>query len=140
MGNKRNRRSRRLETPSPERETSNTQAETSYSGNETLTNNNAVVQENLGENNCGNQLAEPSQISNDIQTWTQILEQKNNDRIEKMREEMDNNIEAILREIKTNKNASTVTNQRSEVNEIREPQPSGSKTMSIGVHESKNEN
>ena len=53
---------------------------------------------------------------------------------------MDNKFEAILREIKTNKNASTVTNPRSEVNEIQDSRPSGSKTQSIGVHASNNEN
>ena len=92
-----------LETPSPERKTINTQVETPNTGNEPLTNFNTVVQDSLGEINPGNQLTEHSQISNEIQTWTQILEQKNNDRIEKMREEMDNKFEAVLREIKTNK-------------------------------------
>ena len=57
-----------------------------------------------------------------------------------MREEMHNKFEAILREIRTNKNASTVTNPRSETNEIQDSQPSGSKTKSIGVHASNNEN
>ena len=79
MGNKRNRRSRRLETPSPERETSNTRVETPTTGNETLTNFNTVVQESLGKNTPRNQLVEPSQKSNEIQTWTQILEQKKKD-------------------------------------------------------------
>ena len=116
MGNKRNRRSRRLETPSPERETERIQAETPISGNVTLTNNNTVIQSNSGENNSENILTEPSQISNEIQVWTQLMEQKSNDRIEKMREEMDNKLEAILREIKTNKSSSTVTNPRSDTN------------------------
>ena len=57
-----------------------------------------------------------------------------------MREEMDNKFKAILREIKTNKNTSTVTNPRSEGNEIQHSQPSGSKTKSIGVHAPNNEN
>ena len=57
-----------------------------------------------------------------------------------MREEMDNRFEAIFRETKTNKNASTVTNPRSEFNQIRDPQPSGSKTKSIGVRASNNKN
>ena len=140
MGNKRHRRSRRLETPSPEKEIGNTQVESPKTGNETLTNFNSVVQDHLGENNQENQLIEPSQISNEIQAWPEIFEQKNNDRIEKMREEMDNKFEAILREIKTNKIASTVTNPRSEVNEIQDSQPSGSKTKSIGVHASYSEN
>ena len=141
MGNRRNRRSRRLETPSPERSMERAQAETPNTGNITLTNNNVVVQENLGENRFGEQLVEPSQISNEIQAWTEIFEQKNNDRIEKMREEMDNKLEAILREIKTNKSVSTVTNPWSETNETQDPQPSGSRTIrSIGVHASNNEN
>ena len=67
-------------------------------------------------------LTEPSQVSNEIKDWTQIMEQKSNDRIEKMREEVDNKLEAILREIKTNKSSSTVTNPRSDANEIQESQ------------------
>ena len=60
------------------------------------------------------------------------MEQKNDDKIEKMREEMDNKLEAILKEVKSNKTASTTTNPRSDVNE--DSQPSGSKTnRSIGV-------
>ena len=74
----------------------------------TLTNINTVIQSNLGENNSENMLNETSQVSNEIQVWTQIMEQKSNDRIEKMREEMENKLEAILREIKTNKSISTV--------------------------------
>ena len=120
MGNKRNRRSRRLETPSPEREIDRIQTETPISGNVTLTNNNTVIQSNLGENNSENTLTEPSQVSNEIQVWTQIMEQKSNDRIEKMREEMDNKLEAILREIKTNKTSSTVTNPRSDQMKCKE--------------------
>ena len=57
----------------------------------TLTNNDTVIQSNLGENNSENNLVEPSQISNEIQVWTQIMEQKSNDRIEKMREKWTTN-------------------------------------------------
>ena len=141
MGNKRYRRSRRLETPSLEREIERTLVETSITGNETLTNFNTVFQENLGENNSENQLTEPSLVSNEIQVWTQIMKQKNNDKIEKMREEMDNKLKAILKEVKTNETASTMTNPRSDSNEIQDSQPSGSKTnRSIGVHASNIEN
>ena len=95
----------------------------------------------MGENSSENQLTEPSQMSNEMQVWTQIVEQKNNDRIEKMREEMENKLEAILKEIKSNKSASTVTNPRSDINEMRENQPSGFKlSKSIGVHATNNEN
>ena len=125
MGNRRNRRSGSLETPSPERETSDTQIET-FNSNATLTNSNVIVQEVLRDRNSQNQLTETSQISNGSQVETQIIEQKNNDRIVKMREEMDTKFEAISKEIRTNKHASTVKNLKSESNEtqnhsIRDP-------------------
>ena len=86
-------------------------------------------------------MKESSQISDEIQIWTQIVEQTNTERIEKMRAEMDNKLEAILKEIKSNKSVSMVTNPRSDVNEIQDPQTSGSKMdKSIGVHASNNEN
>ena len=141
MGNKRSRRSRRLATPSPEREVSETRVDSSETGNLTLTNSNLNVQENLSEPNLENQLREPSQISDEIQVWTQIVERKNTERMEKMREEMDNKLEAILKEIKNNKGASMTTNPRSDINEIQEPQPSGSRIdPPIGVHASNKEN
>ena len=69
------------------------------------------------------------------------MEQKNDSKIEKMREEMDSKLEEILREVKSNKTASTMTNPRSDFNEIQDLQPSGSKTaQSIGVYASNNEN
>ena len=137
MGNKRSRRSRRLETPSPNREEG---VETPNPGNMTLTNSNLVDQESLDPNILTNQITEPSVISNEIQVWTQEMEKRNNDRIEKMREEIDNKFDAILREIKTSKNASTITNPRSESNETQNNQPSGSRNRSIGVRASENEN
>ena len=85
-------------------------------------------------------LVEPSQISNEIQAWTEIFEQKNNDRISKMREEMENKLDAILMEIKTSKSTSMTTNPRSETNEIENMQPSGSGCKkSMGVNASDNE-
>ena len=141
MGNKRNRRSRRHETPSPERELSETQVETPMQGNETLTNVSTVIQEPLGENENRSSLIEPSQISNEIQVWTENFEQKNNDRIMKMREEMENKFDAILKEIRTSKTTSTITNPRSEINGMQNSQPSGSKSIrSNGVHASNIEN
>ena len=63
-------------TLSRERKTSNTKVETPNRGNGTLNNFNTVIQESLGENNPENQLTEPTQISNEIQAWTQLLEQR----------------------------------------------------------------
>ena len=69
------------------------------------------------------------------------MEQKNVDKIEKMRQEMDNKLEAILKEVKSNKTASTATNPRSEINEIQDLQPSVYKTnRSIGLCASNIEN
>ena len=69
------------------------------------------------------------------------MEQKNDTKIEKMREEMDSKFEAILKEVKPNKTASTMTNPRSDVIEMKDSQPSGSETAkSIGVHASNNGN
>ena len=46
---------------------------------------------------------------------------------------MDNKLEAFLKEIKMNKNASTITNLRFDIDGTQNSQPSGSKTMeSIG--------
>ena len=137
MRNKRNRRFRRHETPSLDRELSEAQVETPMHGNETLTNVSTVIQEPLGENENRSNLIEPSQISNEIQVWTENFEQKNNDRIMKMREEMENKFDAILKEIRTNKTTSTITNPRSEVDGMQNSQPSGSKSIrSNGVHAS----
>ena len=120
---------------------SETRVGSSETGNITLTNSNLNVQESLGEPNLENQLREPSQISDEIQVWTQAVEQKNTERIEKMREEMDSKLEAILKEIKCNKSASIATNPRSDVNEMIEPQPSGSRmNQSTGVRASNIEN
>ena len=120
---------------------SDTRVDSPETGNITLTNSNLNVQESLGESNLENQQREPSQISDQIQVWTQIVERKNTKRIEKMRKEMDSKLEAILEEIKCNKSASIATNPRSYVNEILESQPPES-TMnpSIGVRASNIEN
>ena len=54
---------------------------------------------------------------------------------------MDKKFEAILKEVESNKSTSTMTNPRSDSNEIHDSQPSGSKTnKSIGVHASNFEN
>ena len=141
MGNKRSRRSRRLATPSPEREEDRTRTDFSETGNITLTNSNLNVDGDLGQPNPGNQLVEPSQASSEMQAWTEIIDQRNNNRIEKMREEMENKLDAILKEIKSNRSHSTVTNPRSLTNEIEDIQPTGSKSKeSIGVHASNIEN
>ena len=137
MGNKRNRRSRRHETPSPDRDLSETKVETPMEGNETLPNVRTVIHEPLGGNENRPLLIEPSQVSNEIHAWTENFEQKNNDRIMKMREEMENKFDAILKEIRSNKTISTITNPISEMDGTQNSQSSGSiSNRSNGVHES----
>ena len=63
-----------------------------------LTNSNCNVQDSLGYSNLENHPTEPSEVSNEIQIWTQILNKKSHDRLLKIREEMDNKLEAILKE------------------------------------------
>ena len=70
MVNRRNRRSRRLETASRNREESVTQVKTPNPGYVTLTNPNVNGQESLGCSNSENQLTEPSQTSNEVQVWS----------------------------------------------------------------------
>ena len=97
-------------------------------------------QECLGEADLRPTLAEPSQVSNEIQAWTEIFEQKSNDRITKIREEMESKLDAILMEIKTSKGTSMAINPRSEMNEIGNMHPSGSGgKMPMGVNASDNE-
>ena len=47
------------------------------------------------------------------------MEQNNDDKIEKMREEMDNKLEAILKEVKSKQSASTTTNLKSDVKKYK---------------------
>ena len=83
MGNKRNRRSKRLDTPSPEREEERTQVETPNTGIVTLTIVDSESQGIKGESNSELQLNEPSLISNKIKDWTPVRKEKNNYRIAK---------------------------------------------------------
>ena len=66
MGNRRNRRFRRLETPSPDRDVEVSEVGTPITGNKASSKLNTVVRGSLGENNLENQLTEPSQVSNEI--------------------------------------------------------------------------
>ena len=133
-----------METPSPARETSETQIETPNVGNMTLTNSNVFVSENLEDCSSENQLTEPCEIINEIQVRKKINEQKNNDRDDrdiKMREEMGIMLETIFKEIRANKNTSIVTNARSEPKETQSMQPTRSKPdKSIGFDASNNVN
>ena len=79
IGNRRNRRSRKLETPFSEKETSDMQVQTPNPGNVTSSNSNGEVQESLENKNLGPQLTEQSHIGKELQVSTHIPEQKNNE-------------------------------------------------------------
>ena len=97
-------------------------------------------QERLGETDLRRRLVEPSQVSNEIQAWSEIFEQKNNDKSTKMREEMEDKLDAILMDIKTSRSTSMTTNPRSEIHKTGNMQPSGSGgKKSMGVNASYNE-
>ena len=76
MGNRRNRRTKRAESQSPDRD-ENT-SETSFTrGNSTLTNVSENVN-NVFDRNLGSEITEPSQISNQIEVISQRLAEQNN--------------------------------------------------------------
>ena len=59
----------------------------------------------------------------------------------KMREEMENKLDVILKDINSSKSASLATNSRSETNDVQSMQPSGSRLdQSNGVHASFDKN
>ena len=84
---------------------------------------------------------EPSQISNEIQAWTENFEQKNKDRIMKLREEMENKLEANSKETRTNKVHLQKQIPGLQQTELRTHNLRGPKNdKSIGVHASNIEN
>ena len=87
MGNRRYRRSR-----TPDGSLGEMRVDTPNQCNETLTAPNNVIHNSLGDDEITPQLFEPSQVSKEIQVWTEIIEQKNNGRIMKTKEEMENKI------------------------------------------------
>ena len=59
-----------METPSPDRDLSEAQVETTNQSNETLHIVDTVIHETLGGDDLRPQLTEPSQITNEIEAWT----------------------------------------------------------------------
>ena len=76
MGNKRNRRSRRVESQSSDREENISEASFTQ-GNATLVDVAENVN-NIFDRNLGSELTEPSQISNEMEAITQRLSEQNN--------------------------------------------------------------
>ena len=102
MGNRKNKRSRRTEYQSPERD--EVTSETSL-------------------------LQEPSQISNEIEVISQTLTEQNNTKMTQIEEELNNKFEMILEEIRTNRNFTITTDE--EDAESCQPGRSNSKNRSL---------
>ena len=102
MGNKRNRRSRRGQSPSLERELSTSEIETSQGNGtviETLSNFenvSSVRDEEIA-------LDSGTQNENEMQIWTQRITDKTNKEVTNLRKEMDEKLEKILKEMKNNR-------------------------------------
>ena len=111
MGNERNRRSRRGQSPSLERELSTSEIKTSQ-GNETvietLSNfeNVSSVRNDEAVLDCG------TQSENEMQIGIQRISDKTNKEVANLRKEMDEKLEKILREMKNNRRAQSVPNRQ----------------------------
>ena len=127
MGNRRNRRTRRNESQSPERDEN--MSETSLlQGNATLTNVSENVN-NVFDRNLGSELTEPSQISNEIEIISQRLSEQNSNKMTQIEYQLNSKFEEILKEIRANKNCNTTTDE--EDVESRQPGPSDSKPKGL---------
>ena len=126
-GNRRNRRTRRNESQSLERDEN--MSETSLlQGNATLTNVSENVN-NVFDRNLGSELTEPSQISNEIEIISQRLSEQNSNKMTQIEHQLNSKLEKILKEIRANKNCNTTTDE--EDVESRQPGPSNSKPKGL---------
>ena len=107
MGNKRNRRSRKVESQSSD--TDESTSETSFTqGNVTL----VVVFENIKDifdRNSGSDLTEPSQTSNEIEASPQRTSEQNSHKMTQNEQQLKCMFEKLLKEIRTNRD-STLAN------------------------------
>ena len=123
MKNRRNRRTRRTGSQSPDRDENI--SETSFTqGNAILTN----VSENVNQifdRNLGSEITEPSQISNEIEVISQRLAEQNSSKMSQIEEQLNNKFEEILKETNANRNYNITTDE--EEVERSQPGPSNSK-------------
>ena len=106
MGNRRNRRTRRNESQSPERD-ENMSKTSLLLGNATLTNVSENVN-NVFDRNLGSELTEPSQISNEIEIITQRLSEQNSNKITQIEHQLNSKFEKYLKKSEQTK---TLTQQ-----------------------------
>ena len=111
MGNKRNRRSRRGQSPSLERELSASEVETSQ-GNETVIETLSNFENVSSVRDEETALDSGTQNENEMQIWTQRITDKTNKKVTNLRKEMDEKLEKILKEVKNNRRTQSVPNRR----------------------------
>ena len=111
MGNKRNRRSRRGQSPSLERELSTSEIETSQ-GNETVIEILSNFENVISVRDEEIALDSGTQNEKEMQIWTQSISDKTNKEVTNLRKEMDEKLEKILKEMKNNRRTQSVSNRR----------------------------
>ena len=113
MGNKRNRRSRRGQSPSleRERELSTSEIETSQ-GNETVIETLGNFENIISVRDEEIALDSGTQNENEMKFWTQGMSDKTNKEVANLRKEMDEKLEKILKEMKNNRRTQSVPNRR----------------------------
>ena len=99
MGNKRNRRSRRGQSPSLERQLSASEIETSQ-GNETVIETLSNFENVSSVRDEETALDSGTQNENEMQVWTQRIADKTNKEVTNLRKEMDEKLEKILKRCK----------------------------------------
>ena len=109
MGNKRNRRSRRVESQSSDRDKNI--SETSFTqGNATLVDVSENVKK-IFDRNLGSKLTEHSLISNEIEAITQRLSEQNSHKMTQIEQHLKSKFEEILKEIRTNEENNLVDDE-----------------------------
>ena len=111
MGNKRNRRSRRGQSPSLERELSASEIETSQ-GNETVIQTLSNFENVSSVRDEETALDSGTQNENEMQVWNQRIADKTNKEVTNLRKEMDEKLEKILKEMQNNRRTQSVPNRR----------------------------
>ena len=111
MGNRKNRRSRRIQSPSLERELSASEIETSQ-GNETVIETLSNFENVSSVRDEEITLDSGTQNENEMQIWTQRITDKTNKEVTNFRKEMDEKLEKILKEMKNNRRTQSVPNRR----------------------------
>ena len=104
MGNKRNRRSRRLESQYSNRDENTSETNLTQS-KETLVDV-SEKDNNIFDRNLGSELTEPSQTSNGIEAITQRLSEQTSHKVTQIEQQLNSKVKEILQEIRTSRDNS----------------------------------